>query len=95
MKSVPFASTAVIVTTAPMLNVGKIIVMLDGDVAITAVAGVVPAFDDESMYGAKPPLMVYTTLDELQDVLGTAGIAAKPENPPLKVGGMQAFKDGL
>ena len=48
VKRVPLASTAVIVTTAPTLNVGKVIVMLDGDVAITAVAGMVPEFDDES-----------------------------------------------
>lgn len=33
-------------------------VKLDGDVAITAVGGTTAAFDDDSTYGTKPPLMV-------------------------------------
>ena len=54
----PFASTAVIVTTAPTFNIGNVMVMLEGDVAITAVGGVTAALDDESTYGTKPPLIV-------------------------------------
>lgn len=41
-----------------MLKVGKVIEILDGEVEITAVAGTVPASEDDSTYGAKPPLMV-------------------------------------
>ena len=47
-----------IVTTAPRFNIGKVMIMLEGEVEITAVGGVTAALDDESTYGTKPPLMV-------------------------------------
>lgn len=53
------------VTTAPAFNIGKVMVILEGDVVISAVGGITEAFEDESVYGKKPPLMVYTTLREL------------------------------
>ena len=48
VNNIPLASTAVIVTTAPVFNIGNVMLMLEGDVAITAVGGVTAALDDES-----------------------------------------------
>ena len=47
VNNTPLESTAVIVTTTPTLSVGKVKVMLEGEVAIVAVAGVTPTTDDE------------------------------------------------
>jgi len=78
VNSVPFASTAVIVTTAPIFNIGNVIVTFEGAVVTTDVAGITEALDDDSVYGTNPPFMIYVTLREMHCVFGVAGISAIP-----------------
>ena len=61
----PLASTAVIVTTAPIFNIGNVMVRFEGVVVTSAVGGITEALEDDTVYGTKPPLMVYATLREL------------------------------
>lgn len=75
VNSAPFASTAVMVTTTPTLSVGNVKVMFEGDVVTIAVAGETSINEEESVYGVTPPLMVNTTLRELQRLSGVASVS--------------------